>query len=528
MKTNMKLTYIILLSFSLAALFGACQTEEEIGFYDQPYVNASIQFLYKPSGYKCEMVFEGNTFRIVDENGSAEDIAVPLASLDADTTRRAPLLVQPLDREERPNGDPSILMTTLKADTNIQILKPVNDTVQFYDEAKHFTVPLSYKFIPFRYGGNYGTHGITISGDKLPAIVNRGIYFTRGNEKDKTIAFYERDPQKATANQYDPETQEPLSVIEHYDFEEGKPLEYIHPLGGVPTIYTGEDQFPKVKIEIQYRQDNADYFFFWKGEPIDWRYDLYVTNEEWLSGELAVSRSILGGDTVEVYRENLSLQNGENYVLNDFGDNTLSGNEYTGENPDNRECVFIRYTLPAEYSTGSHFDQESGQWVDEVYTGNYDIRVVVAAMDMMTGEYMDRKLIHEIKDMPGSTWCEPFQVRIRGDVFPEDLYDKYTESGEALLEWDADWMPTEESLRVRSYLIFEVYQAGTDIRCYNDNYSNTNVLTGYGIGNNVLTYNEEYTGYYLPTNGFEMKLYMFEQYRDHMNMAISQGPWAAE
>ena len=518
----MKISYF-LTAFVLAALLGACQTEEEIGFYDQPYVNAQIKFLYKPVDYKCEVSFEGNTYRLTSVSGQ-DDIAIPLASLDADTTRRAPLVVQPLDREERPNGDPSILMTTLKADTTIQILKPVNDTVQFYDTERHFTVPLSCKFIPYRYGGNYNNHGITINGDKLPEFVSNGIYFTQGNEKDKTIAFYERDPEKAAVTQYDPETQEPIAVIEHYDFEEGKPLEYIHPLGGVPTLYTGEDQFPKVKFEMQYRQGNTNYFFFWKGEPVDWAQDLYVADEEWLNGEVAVSRSIQGGDTVEVYREEVTLANGEIFSLNDFGDATLSGNEYTGEDPDNQECTFIRYTLPAEYSTGSHFDQELGQWVDEKYTGNYDIKVAVASIDVWTGEFMNRKVIHEIKDMPGGTWCEPFQIRLRGDIIPEDLYDNYANTGEPFIMFDSDWNYVEEFYRITGYLIFEVYQAGTDIRCYSDNYSNIDVFNG-ALTMDLIPYNEEYTGFYLPSNGFDRKCYMIEQYSDHVNVVIAQGQW---
>ena len=515
-------TRCFLTTFALAALFGACQVEDEMEFYDQPYVNAEIRFLYKPVDYKCEVIFEGNTYRLAETSGQ-NSIAVPLASLDADTTRRAPLIVQPLNREERPEGEPSVLMTTLKADTVLQILKPVNDTVQFYDAEKHFTVPLSCKFIPLGYGGNYNNHGITINGDKLPEFVNNGIYFTRGNEKDKTIAFYERDPEKAAVSQYDPETQEPLSIIEHYDFEEGKALEYIHPLGGVPVLYTGEDQFPKAKFEMQYRQGDTEYFFFWNGEPVSRYSDFYVTNEEWLNGEVVVNRSVSKGDTVEVYRENLSLQNGEVFSLNDFGDATLSGNEYTGEDPDNQECAFIRYTLPAEYVTGSHYDEELGEWVDEKYTGNYDIKVVVATLDR-NWEMTIRETIHEIKDMAGGTWCEPFQLRLRGDIIPEDLYDKYANTGEPFFMYDADWNFVDEYYRIKGYLIFEVYQAGTDIRCYSDNYSQIDVFNG-GLSMDLIPYNEEWTGFYLPSNGFDHKCYMIEQYKDHMNVVISQGQW---
>ncbi len=522
----MKISYF-LTAFVLAALLGACQTEEEIGFYDQPYVNAQIKFLYKPVDYKCEVSFEGNTYRLTSVSGQ-DDIAIPLASLDADTTRRAPLVVQPLDREERPNGDPSILMTTLKADTTIQILKPVNDTVQFYDTERHFTVPLSCKFIPYRYGGNYNNHGITINGDKLPEFVNNGIYFTRGNEKDKTIAFYERDPEKAAVTQYDPETQEPIAVIEHYDFEEGKPLEYIHPLGGVPTLYTGEDQFPKASIEVKWTQNDAKYIFEFQGEPVKWGAStpFYVANEEMLSGELVCKRSIQEGDTVEYYREHVTFKNGENLVLNDFGDGTLSNNEeYTGEDPDDRQSMFIRINLPAECVAGGHFDEETGQWVDDVYTGNYDIKIYTAHNCWMGYESDKRKLIAELKDVAGGTaFTDPVQIHLRGDVFAPDVWDSYVESGEVFYQFTPDWSDEAPDFHeVCNAVVLEIFMAGTDTRVFESASRPLNMLDGQAFAVNMVL-SDDQAGMYLPCD-FVYKCYYIQVNRWNANVMMSQGEW---
>ena len=90
--------------------------------------------------------------------------------------------------------------------------------------------------------------------------------------------------------------------------------------------------------------------------------------------------------------------------------------------------------------------------------------------------------------------------------------------------FDSDWNYVEEFYRITGYLIFEVYQAGTDIRCYSDNYSNIDVFNG-ALTMDLIPYNEEYTGFYLPSNGFDHKCYMIEQYSDHVNVVIAQGQW---
>lgn len=451
--------YINLL-LGIASLLGmaSCQTDET-PFYDEHTVKMAFKMGYHPLDTYYRLTLDGDAYTTTDfpwgdYNDRTEGYAyVPLSSLRPDSTQTSVLHIYPLDNKGHDMGEPSEFTLNLKPDTAFTFVHAVNDQPRLRNDEDFYDVQITRKFVPYRYG-NYAEHGITFNGEKLDLRYTNGnngkITLYKKRDNTGTLKFYANNTHNGQYSDYVyfPETEPALGEIDNFSFsEEQTTLTYIQPLGGEVQWFTKDEDYvilnPSV-TQLGSYDDQIKFMYFYRGEPLQDGIANYAV-KDWTTGEAVVKSYRLENstDTVdvkEVFRGTLAAKD-----FSFIWDGTkMISMEYKGEDPTDQQSVFFSV---------------SALWDGAKQDDKCDIELWLCSRDA-DRQYHDVKLVKSFQNVSAGSYSDPVQIHLRGDVFPEDIYDKAMADGKFVMR-DADRVYNPDYYKLNLYLKLKVYKPGT-------------------------------------------------------------------
>lgn len=358
-------------------------------------------------------------------------------------------MVQPLNNRGEDTGIATEFTLNLKPDTAFTFVHAVNDQPRLQNKEDFFNVTIKCKFVPFRFGSN-ANHGITFNGEKLDLNTFYGkVTFYKKLANTGTLKFYANNTHGGVYGDmvYFPEKEPALAEIDNFTFsEDQKRLTYIQPLGGELQWFTKDDDYLKLRPNTTKitGDENTKFLYYYNGEPLQENNDNYAV-KEWTTGEVVVKTYRLENysDTVDVkeqYRGTLAYDKLQFYW---DGEKVFTG-EWTGADPTDRQSVFFRFG--ADWLVGDPVDA-------------YDIDFYLCSMDAK-GVYHQNKLVKSLKNVKAGSISDPVEIHLKGDVFPQDVWDKAVAAGKLNMV-DENYQQLPEMERCNIYLHLTVYKAGT-------------------------------------------------------------------
>lgn len=507
--------YINLL-LGIASLLGmaSCQTDET-PFYDEHTVKMAFKMGYHPLDTYYRLTLDGDAYTTTDYTWGDDDdrregyAYVPLSSLRPDSTQTSVLRIYPMDNKGHDIGNPSEFTLNLKPDTAFTFVHAVNDQPRQKNDEDFFDVTISCEFVPYRYGIN-ARHGITFNGEKLN--LRQQVTFYKKRDNTGTLKFYANNNHNGQYSDmiYFPETEPAVGEIDNFSFNENQTtLTYIQPLGGEVQWFTKKEDYVIINpmVTTLGNDDQTEFLFYYRGEPLQEASDNYAV-KDWTSGEVVVKSYRVENytDTVDVKEQFRGTLDADKLDFLWDGQ-TLSTKEYKGEDPTDQQSVFFRV---------------GASWMGSTSADKCDIEFWLCSKDA-SGVYHQNKLVKSLQNVSAGSFSDPVQIHLKGDVFPEDVWDKAMADGKLNL-FDESYQPTPEAEKCNIYLRLNVYKPGTKEDMYPNQGESDRYMDMTMNFSESFPATEDYLGILFPPK-FTFKLGYLEQGPWRLSSNVVLGSW---